>query len=71
VKQCGESGLNWEAGEASFGNGLATTDKLAIARAVGTTTRQRREGDVTNRGFPNERYKPGKPRPSSTESPTL
>jgi len=26
--------------------------------------------DVTNRGFPHQRYKPSKPRPTSTESPT-
>jgi len=28
-----------------------------------------RDRDVTNRGFPHQRYKPGKPRPTSTESP--
>jgi len=28
-----------------------------------------RDRDVTNRGFPHQRYKPGKLRPTSTESP--
>jgi len=28
-----------------------------------------RDGDVTNRGFPHQRYKPSKPRPTSTERP--
>jgi len=28
-----------------------------------------RDRDVTNRGFPHQRYKPSKPRPTSTESP--
>jgi len=28
-----------------------------------------RDQDVTNRGFPHQRYKPRKPRPTSTESP--
>jgi len=51
-------------------NGLATTDKQAIARAFGTTTKRRRDRDVTNRNFPHQRYKPGKPRPTSTEHPT-
>jgi len=29
-----------------------------------------RDRDVTNRGFPHQRYKPSKPRPTLTESPT-
>jgi len=28
-----------------------------------------RDADVTNRGPPHQRYKPSKPRPTSTESP--
>jgi len=28
-----------------------------------------RDGDVTNRSFPHQRYKPSKSRPTSTESP--
>jgi len=28
-----------------------------------------RDRDVTNRGFPHQRYKPSKPRPTSTVSP--
>jgi len=48
---------------------LATTDKQAIARAFGTMTLPRRDRDVTNRGFPHQRYKPSKPRPTSTKSP--
>jgi len=31
----------------------------------------KRDRDVTNRGFPDERYKPSKPRPTLTESPAL
>ena len=50
-------------------NTLAKTDKQAIARAFGTTTRPWRDRDVTNRSFPHQRYKPSKPRPTSTESP--
>jgi len=52
-------------------NGLAAADKRAIARAFGMPTRPGRDGDVTNRGFPHQRDKPSKPRPTSTESPTL
>jgi len=48
---------------------LATTDKQAIARAFGMTTRLRRDRDVTTRGFPHQRYKSGKPRTTSTQSP--
>ena len=29
-----------------------------------------REHDISNRGFPHKRYKPSKPRPTLTESPT-
>jgi len=29
-----------------------------------------RDRDVTSRGFPHQRYKPSKQRPTSTESPT-
>jgi len=29
-----------------------------------------RDRDVSERGFPHQRYKPSKPRPTSTESPT-
>jgi len=43
-------------------NGLATTDKQAIARAFGMTTIRRRDRAVTNRSFPHQRYKPSKPR---------
>jgi len=28
------------------------------------------DSDVTNQGFPHQRYKPSKPGPTSTESPT-
>jgi len=52
-------------------NGLATTDKQGIERAFGTMTKPRRDQDVTNRGFPHQRYKPSKPRPTATKSPTL
>ena len=30
----------------------------------------KRDPDVTNRGFPDQRYKPSNPRPTLTESPT-
>ena len=49
---------------------LATTNKRAIARAVRTTTILGQDGDVTNRGFLHQRYKPSKPRATLTESPT-
>jgi len=66
----GASGQNWEVGEGRIANRLATTDKQAIARAFGTTTKLRPDRDDTNRGFPHQRYKPSKPRPTSTESST-
>ena len=68
--QYGASGWNPEGGGGRIVSGLATTDKGAIARAFGTTTRTGRDRDVTNRGFPNQRYKSGKPGPNLTESPT-
>jgi len=37
--QYGASGRNREGGRGRIANGLATTDKRAIARAFGTTTR--------------------------------
>ena len=57
-------------GRGRIASGLATTDKRAIAMAFGTTTRLGRDRDVTNRGFPHQRYKPSKPRPTLTESLT-
>ena len=51
-------------------SGLATTYKQAIARAFGKTSRPGRDRDVTNRGFPDQSYKPSKPRPTLPESPT-
>jgi len=68
--QYGASGRNREGGRGRIANGLATTDKRAIARAFGTTTRLARDPDVTNRGFPHQRYKPSKPGPTLTKSPT-
>jgi len=68
--QYGASGQNREGGGGRIANGLATADQRAIARAVGTTTRPGRDRDVTNRGFPHQRYKPSKPRLTSTEIPT-
>jgi len=46
-------------------DGMATIDKLAIARAFGLTMRPGQDPDVTNRGFSHQRYKPTKPRPTS------
>jgi len=70
--QYGASGRNREGGRGRIVNGLARTDKQAIARAFGTTTRPGRDCDVTNQGFPHQRYnlKPSKPGPTLTESPT-
>ena len=68
--QYGASGRNREGGRGRIANGLATTNKRAIARAFGTTTRTGRDRDVTNRGFPHQRSKPSKPGPTLTESPT-
>jgi len=42
------SGQNQEVDEGRIANGLATTDKRAIARAFRTTTKPRRDRDVTN-----------------------
>jgi len=46
--QYGDSGRNLEGGGARILSRLATTDKRAIARAFGTTTRLRQDRDVTN-----------------------
>jgi len=64
------SGRNWEGGGGWIANVLARADKRAITRAFGTTTRPGPDRDGTNRGFPHKRYKPGKPWPTLTESPT-
>jgi len=64
------SGRNREGDRGRIANGLATTDKRAIARAFGTTTRPGQDRDVTNRGFPHQRYKPSKSGPTLTASPT-
>jgi len=68
--QSGASGRNRERGRGRIASGLATTHKQAIERAFGTTTRPGQDRDVTNRGFPHQRYKPSKPGPTLTESPT-
>ena len=68
--QYSASGRNREGDRGRIASGLATTDKRAIARAFGSTTRLGRDLDVTNRGFPHQRYKPSKPGPTLTESPT-
>jgi len=47
-RQYSASGQNREGGGGRIANGLATTDKQAIARAFGTTTRLRQDRDVTN-----------------------
>jgi len=44
----GASGQNQEEGEGRIVNGVATTDKPAIAMAFGTTAIGRRDRDVTN-----------------------
>jgi len=68
--QYGDSGPKREGGRGMIANGLATTDKRAIARAFGTTTRLGRDRHVTNRAFPYQSYKPSKPGPTLTESQT-
>jgi len=65
----GASGQNREEGAGRIASGIATTDQQAIARAFGTTTIPKQDRDITNRGFPHQRYKPSKLRPTSTESP--
>jgi len=49
---------------------LATTNKRAIARAFEMPTRLARDRDVTNCGFPHQRHKPRKPRPTLTQGQT-
>jgi len=66
----GASGRNKEVEERRIENMLATTDKQAIPRAFGMTTKPRREPNVTNHGFPYQRYKSRKPRPTATKSAT-
>jgi len=56
-------------GEGRITRALAATDKQAIRCAFGTTTIPRRDRDVTNGGFPHERYKPRKLRLTASESP--
>jgi len=53
--QYGASGRNQEGGRGRITSGLAITDKQAIARAFGTTTRPGRDRNVTNGGFPHQR----------------
>jgi len=65
----GVSGQNRRAGELRIATRRATTDKKAIARAFGMITRPRCDRDVTNCGFPHQRYKPSNLRRTSTESP--
>jgi len=48
---------------------VATTKKRARERPFGTMTRPMRDGDVINRCFPHQRYKPKTPRPTLTKSP--
>jgi len=68
--QYGASGRNREGGRGRIASGLAITDTQAIPRAFGTTTRPGRDGNVTNGGFPHQRYKVRKRGPTLTESPT-
>jgi len=63
-------GTKREGGEGKIASRLATTDKRAIPGAFGRTTRPGGDRDVTNQGFPHQRYKPSKPRPTLTASPT-
>jgi len=49
------SGWNWEGGGGRIVNGLAATDKQAIATVFGVTTRLGRDRDVTNRSFSHQR----------------
>ena len=56
-------------GEGSITGRLATTDKQAILRVFGTTTRPRWYRDITNCVFPHQMYKPSQPRPTLTKSP--
>ena len=48
---------------------LATTNKQAIARPFVTMTIPRRDRDVSNPGFPLQRYKARKPRATATKNP--
>jgi len=49
--QYGASGQNRGEGRGRIASGLATTDKQAIARAFGTTTRPGRDGDLLTEAF--------------------
>jgi len=68
--QYGANGQKQERGGGNIASMLATTNKWAMARALGTRTRAGRDLDVSNRDFPHQRYKSSKPRPTSTGSPT-
>jgi len=46
---------------------VATTNKQAIVRAFRMMTKPRQDRDVTNPGFPHQRDKPCKLRPTSSE----
>jgi len=67
----GASGQNREQEEGPIVNELATTNREAIVRGFVTTTKQSRDRDVTNRGFPHQRYKASKLRPTLTKSQTV
>jgi len=50
--QYGASGWNWEVGGGRIASGLATTDKRAIARAFGMTTKPSETVMLLTEAFP-------------------
>ena len=68
--QYGASGRNRDGGGGRIGSGLATAKQTRHSKGFWDDDEQGRDRDVTNRGFPHQRYKPSEPGPTLTESPT-
>ena len=69
VWQYNTSGQNREEDGGRIASKLAAADRGVIARAFVTRTKQGGDRDVTNGSIAHQGYKPGKPWPTSTESP--
>ena len=58
-------------GERTDGEQVSRSRQMGHSKGFWADDKTERDRDVTNRGFPHQRYKPSQPRPTSTESPTL
>jgi len=56
-------------GERKDGEQASRSGQAGHSKGFWDDDETERDRDVTNRDFPHQRYKPSKPRPTSTESP--